>query len=184
MNGGLVNFAASNNLGTGTITLNGGGLQWATGTSTDISARLGAVGAAGGTFDTNGNNVTLSSSFGGSTGGIVKTGNGTLTLNAVTQFVGATINGGTLAVAADNNLGVAGSGLTFGGGTLQFNSGFSSGRAITLNAGGGTFDTNGNAATLSGTISGTGGLTKPAPACSPFRAPAIIRAPPSSAAAR
>ena len=160
VNGGLVNFAASNNLGTGTITLNGGGLQWATGTSTDISARLGAVGAAGGTFDTNGNNVTLSSSFGGSTGGIVKTGNGTLTLNAVTQFVGATINGGTLAVAADNNLGVAGSGLTFGGGTLQFNAGFSSGRAITLNAGGGTFDTNGNAATLSGTISGTGGLTK------------------------
>ena len=50
--------------------------------------------------------------------------------------------------------------LTFGGGTLQFNSGFSSGRAITLNAGGGTFDTNGNTATLSGTISGTGGLTK------------------------
>ena len=160
VNGGLVNFAASNNLGTGTITLNGGGLQWATGTSTDISARLGAVGAAGGTFDTNGNNVTLSSSFGGSTGGIVKTGNGTLTLNAVTQFVGATINGGTLAVAADNNLGAAGSGLAFGGGTLQFNAGFSSGRAITLNAGGGTFDTNGNTATLSGSISGAGGLTK------------------------
>ena len=160
VSGGLVNFGSSNNLGIGTITLDGGGLQWATGTSTDLSARLGAVGAGGGTFDTNGNNVTLSSSFGGSTGGIVKTGSGALTLSAVTQFVGATINGGTLAVAADNNLGAAGSGLTFGGGTLQFNSGFSSGRAITLNAGGGAFDTNGNTATLTGSISGTGGLTK------------------------
>ena len=160
VSGGLVNFGSSNNLGIGTITLDGGGLQWATDTSTDLSNRLGAVGAGGATFDTNGNNVTLSSSFAGSTGGIVKTGTGTLTLNAVTQFAGATINDGTLAVAADNNLGAAGSGLTFGGGTLRFNSGFSSGRAITLNAGGGTFDTNGNTATLTGSISGTGGLTK------------------------
>jgi autotransporter-associated beta strand protein len=31
---------------------------------------------------------------------------------------------------------------------------------VTLNAGGGTFDTNGNTATLAGTISGAGGLTK------------------------
>jgi len=31
---------------------------------------------------------------------------------------------------------------------------------VTLNAGGGTFDTNGKDATLSGTIGGTGGLAK------------------------
>jgi hypothetical protein len=31
---------------------------------------------------------------------------------------------------------------------------------VTLNAGGGTFDTNGNGATLSGTIGGIGGLSK------------------------
>jgi fibronectin-binding autotransporter adhesin len=31
---------------------------------------------------------------------------------------------------------------------------------VTLNAGGGTFDTNGNTATFASTVSGAGGLTK------------------------
>ena len=55
--GGLVNFSAASNFGTGAITLNGGGLQWATGNTTDISARLAPLGAAGATFNTNGNGV-------------------------------------------------------------------------------------------------------------------------------
>ena len=38
--------------------------------------------------------------------------------------------------------------------------GFTSNRAVTLNAGGGTFDTNGNAATLGGNIGGAGALSK------------------------
>src|SRR5262249_29400561 len=37
---------------------------------------------------------------------------------------------------------------------------FTTSRAVTLNAGGGTFDTNGNSATLAGVIGGSGGLTK------------------------
>ena len=37
---------AGNNLGTGAITLNGGGLQWAAGNTLDISARLAPLGAA------------------------------------------------------------------------------------------------------------------------------------------
>jgi autotransporter-associated beta strand protein len=65
-----------------------------------------------------------------------------------------------LAVAADANLGAASGGLAFGGGTLQFLSGFTTNRAVTLNAGGGAFDTNGNSATFGGTISGTGTFTK------------------------
>ena len=57
INAGLINFAALNNFGTGTVTLNGGGLQWAAGNTIDISSssRL-VLGAAGGTFDTGGNN--------------------------------------------------------------------------------------------------------------------------------
>jgi autotransporter-associated beta strand protein len=158
--GGLINFNAANNFGSGQITLNGGGLQWATGTTTDISSKLAAFGAGGATFDTNGNNVALGSSLSGS-GGLTKTGTGMLTLSAVNSYLGATtVNTGTLAVSADNNLGNAGGGLAFGGGTLQYLAGFSSNRGVTLNAGGGTFDTNGNNATLSGNITGTGGLTK------------------------
>src|SRR5262249_42842243 len=85
----------------------------------------------------------------------------TLTLNGVNTYTGGTaINAGTLAVTTDANLGAASSGLTFGGGTLQFLAGFTSNRGTTLSAGGGAFDTNGNSATLGGTIGGIGGVTK------------------------
>ena len=63
--GGLINFATGSNLGTGQIALNGGGLQWAPGNTTDISPRLAALGAGGGTFDTNTNTVTLASAITG-----------------------------------------------------------------------------------------------------------------------
>ena len=93
--------------------------------------------------------------------GQTKIGAGTLTLSGGNSYVGGTtINAGTLAVAADNNLGNGSGALAFGGGTLQYLAGFTSNRAVTLNAGGGSFDTNGNNATLGGTLSGVGGLTK------------------------
>jgi uncharacterized protein with beta-barrel porin domain len=90
-----------------------------------------------------------------------KAGSSTWTLTGTTAAVTPwTINQGTLAISSDANLGAAAGGLTFGGGTLQFLSGFTTNRGVTLNAGGGTFDTNGNTATLGGTIGGTGSLTK------------------------
>src|SRR5262249_45341328 len=99
--------------------------------------------------------------FGGGGVGAVRVEAGTTILTATNFYSGGTaINGGVLAVAADANLGGAASGLAFGGGTLQFLSGFTTTRAVTVNAGGGAFDTNGNNATLAGTISGAGGLTK------------------------
>jgi YVTN family beta-propeller protein/autotransporter-associated beta strand protein len=52
-------------------------------------------------------------------------------------------------------------GPVFTGGTLQFaGANIASSLPILLQAAGGTFDTNGNNATLAGTISGAGGLTK------------------------
>jgi len=90
-----------------------------------------------------------------------KTGTSTWTLTNTTSTVTSwAINAGTLAVSSDGNLGNSSGTLSFGGGALQFLSGFTTSRAVTLNAGGGTFNTNGNNATLAGTIVGSGGLTK------------------------
>jgi autotransporter-associated beta strand protein len=129
--GGLINFNAANNFGSGAITLNGGGLQWASGTSIDISSRLTALGSGGATFDTNANKVTLGSSLSG-TGGLSKTGAGTLTLSAVSNYTGATtVNGGALVV----NGSIASSSLTTvnAGGTLA---GIGTVGALTVNSGG------------------------------------------------
>src|SRR3984893_1651086 len=53
-------------------------------------------------------------------------------------------------------------GLTFNGGTLQFGAScdLSNSRTITLNAGGGTFDTNGFNTMVSQAMGGTGALVK------------------------
>src|SRR4029077_17504302 len=87
--GGFINFNSANSFGSGLITLNVGGLQWATGNSADISAQLAAFGAGGATFDTNGNNVTLAAALSG-LGGLTKTGVGTMTLSGVNSYQGGT----------------------------------------------------------------------------------------------
>ena len=73
---------------------------------------------------------------------------------------GTTISGGILSVSADDNLGTSTGALTFNGGTLEATAGFSSSRAIALNTSGGTFQADTGTLSLSGIISGLGGLTK------------------------
>ncbi|THF56505.1 autotransporter domain-containing protein [Pseudothauera rhizosphaerae] len=156
--GGLINFTGLANFGSGTLSLNGGGLQW-NGHATDVSGRLAALGAGGGIFDTNGNDVTLASDISGS-GGLTKRGNGTLTLSGSNGYGGGTtIAGGALRAGSDAALGDASGGVTLNGGTLQWGTAFDSARAIVL-GGSGTFDTGAYAATLSGGITGGGSLTK------------------------
>jgi len=107
--------------------------------------------------------------FGGvisGTGSFQQLGTGTTILTAVNSYNGGTtISAGVLNVSADNNLGSAAGGLTFNGGTLQFGSAFNLAdtRTITLNGGGGTFDTNGFNTSISQGITGSGGLTKTGP---------------------
>lgn len=99
VNQGLIRFQSGANLGTGRIALDGGGLQWATGNTTDVSARLDALGSNGAVLDTNGNAVTLASALTGDRGQLVKRGDGTLTLTGDNTHTGTTwIEQGTLAL--------------------------------------------------------------------------------------
>jgi len=96
--GGLINFNALANFGSGQITLNGGGLQWASGNTADVSANLAPIGANGATFDTNGNSVTFGNGLSG-TGGLAKVGAGELFLTGTNTYSGATsVTGDTLRV--------------------------------------------------------------------------------------
>lgn len=90
---GAVRFSNTNNFGTGYVNLvTGGTLQWAAGSTADISS---IVRLNGGALDTNGNNVTLAGVM--SAGTLVKVGTGTLTLSNTNSYSGGTyVNGGVL----------------------------------------------------------------------------------------
>ncbi len=136
-------------------------MQWATGNTLDISSRLAALGAAGGTFDTNGNNVTLASTISGA-GALTKQGLGTLTLTANNTYSGGTmVTGGLINFSAASNFGTGM--VTLAGGGLQWATGSTadiSSKLAPLGAGGGAFDTNGNTVTFATGLTGSGGLAK------------------------
>ncbi len=111
-------------------------------------------------FD-NGNNAFTNNGILNGSGGIYKTGSGTLTLRGSSSYTGGTyFNGGVINVVQNSGLGASSGGLFFNGGTLQVSANMTTDRKVTLNSGGGTFDTNGNSLILSGAVSGPGGLTK------------------------
>ena len=107
-------------------------------------------------------NTVISGNIALTTGSLTKNNGGTLTLGGVNTYTGGTIiNGGIVAIANDNNLGGTTGALTLNGGTLENTAivTLNASRAVTVNAGGGTFQTDANL-TYAGAIAGAGTLNK------------------------
>ncbi|WP_181172814.1 autotransporter-associated beta strand repeat-containing protein [Mesorhizobium sp. B2-1-5] len=105
--------------------------------------------------------ATIASNLTG-VGQLVKTDAGTLVLAGANTYTGDTaINGGTVQVDADGRLGNFAAGLSLDGGRLHTTADSTSARTVTLNAGGGTFDTDSVTSWFLGnTVGGVGALTK------------------------
>lgn len=156
-------------VGTGTATLAGSNTYSGGTTISAGTLQLGNGGTAGSIAGDVANNGTLAFdrsdtyTFGGQitgAGAVTQAGTGTTVLTGSNTYSGGTaINGGTLQVSSDANLGDANGALSLNGGTLHNTASFASARAVTLSAGGGTFQTTGDL-TLAGTIDGAGMLTK------------------------
>jgi T5SS/PEP-CTERM-associated repeat protein/autotransporter-associated beta strand protein len=163
---GVLSVSADDNLGaaTGGLALNGTTLQ-VTGTAFNTTARNLTL-INGGSIDIvdAGNTLDVTQPIAGN-GGLTKLGAGTLALSGVNSYTGGTtVQGGTLSVAADSNLGDATGGVALNGGTLRisgtaFNT---TARSITLGADGGSLDIAdaGNVFTLAGSLGGSGSFTK------------------------
>ena len=106
INGGILSLGSTAAIGGGSIIFGGGTLQFTPSNTTDYSARI--TGSSGPiSIDTNGQAVRFGSSIASSnTAGLVKIGNGTLTLGANNSYTGGTtVSGGTLVAASNSALG-------------------------------------------------------------------------------
>jgi autotransporter-associated beta strand protein len=157
---GIVSVSLGQNPASPTVNVtinNGATLRFNQNNLTLTAQRMFVLGAGGGVIDTNLTN-TIAGDISGST--LTKTGAGTLTISGTNSHSGNTINGGTLVVASDSNLGSGGGSLAFGGGTLRPLSSFSMARPVSVNSGGGSIDNaSGITTSLTATIGGGAGNT-------------------------
>jgi autotransporter-associated beta strand protein len=110
---------------------------------------------------TSSTHITLSGALSGSST-VEKTGPGALTLSSPSSSFSGTwsISGGTLNIDSDANLGAPTASTAFSGASLNVTGGgWATSRAILLRGAGLTLNANGDSS-LSGPISGTGGITK------------------------
>ena len=162
--GALACTLASGPTGSSGPVFTGGTLQ--IGGANIVSALPITLMSQGGTIDTNGNSATLSGAISGP-GGLTKIGTGTLTLSGSSIYTGATsVNAGTLQAGAVNAFSPFSAFTVASGATLDLNS-FNQTIGSLAGAGSATLGsamlTTGNdntSTTFSGTISGTGSLTK------------------------
>ena len=163
---GVLSVSSDGNLGEaqGRLTFDGGSLLAKGMFSSDRRVTL--TGRGG--FDVErGHALTMNGIISGA-GVLTKKGEGVLTLSGVNTYSGGTkLEGGTLSISSNENLGNVSGGLTFDSRTLLAKSGtllakdtFSSSRAVTLMREG-VFNVEiGHTVTMNGVISGAGILTK------------------------
>ena len=118
--------------------------------------------ATGGRIDAS-NPTTTNATYQGVISGnfeLTKIGAGTMNLRGTNTYTGGTIlNSGTTSIVADDNLGAAGTGVTFTGGTLRLDTaGTDFSRPITMTGNGGINSPGDN--TLSSVLTGNGNFTK------------------------
>ncbi len=175
---GVNTYTGATTIGAGTLALgaansiatsSGVGLT-ASGATLDISAAnqtlQSLTGVSGSIVNLGTRTLTLnpatSDSFAGNiqgTGGLTKTGAGTLVLSGTNNYSGTTtFNGGIVSVGSATNIGSGP--FAFGGGELLTTGAATFGQAVTLNAGTNTVAAaTGTTATYNGAIGGTGALT-------------------------
>ncbi|MBI5624929.1 MAG: autotransporter domain-containing protein [Elusimicrobia bacterium] len=159
VNGGILNINADAALGdaAGSLIFDAGTLKTAAAVA---SARSVVINSGGATVDTAGVDSTFSGSVSGA-GGLTKIGAGILTLSGSSSYTGGTtVNAGTLDVNCDAALGQGDGPLVIDGATLRASATLATVRAVTLGAGGATFDSAGVDSALWSTVSGAGSLTK------------------------
>jgi fibronectin-binding autotransporter adhesin len=183
---GALAVGHDNALGSGAVTITGGGSLEAEGGPRTVANPIVFSAPAGSSFLFGGtNDLTLRGTvnLGGVAhkfnGGYQRTtfgntiSNGTLTLEGgiwsltgTNTFLGGlTLSGAVLDLSHDRQLGAVGSTLTLDGGRLRPSVPLTTSRPVTLTNSGGTIETNGQTLTLTGAVSGTlnGALTKEGP---------------------
>ena len=177
VNGGKINLAiaqsgtTSGPLGaSGTISFGGGALQYSSSNTTDYSARIASGTSTGAVaIDTNGQSVTFATALTASqSGGLTKSGTGTLTLTGANAYTGGTsVSAGTLALSGSGTFSTGS--LTSSGGTIDLGTksitntlgALTGGGAInngTITNNAGTYDMqNGSVGAI---LAGSNGLTK------------------------
>ena len=162
------------------VSVSGGAILSLDGNSNVIGSLAGAgtlqnANAVAATLTTGGNGSTTTFSgvvqdgTGAGSLSLVKQGAGIFTLTGANTYTGkTTVNGGTLSIASDGNLGAApvipvSDQLTLDGGTLRVTASttLDANRGVTVGVGHGTIETStAVVATISGVVAGSGDLTK------------------------
>ena len=141
INAGTLAFS-SGALGSGGISFGGGTLEWASGNNQDISSQISIPSGQTANLDTD-HSITLASLSGGS-GGLNKSGTGTLTITGSASYSGGTtVSAGTLRL---------GNGTS--GGSVSGNININAANAVL------EFATPSSGQTYGGIISGSGSVTK------------------------